>query len=116
MQERFIVGRDRLADIPVADESVSQRHAEVTLLPGGRLLIVDCQSLNGTFLIRDGEARRIEQETLVSTDEVRLGTAVLSVADLYHSVMQRACASIDLPPPAEDESTAREQRYDLQEG
>jgi predicted component of type VI protein secretion system len=78
----FIIGRDRGADIPIADSSVSRKHAQVELLDGGRLFLTDCQSSNGTFLLRAGEAVRISQETVSMGDQVRFGDVVMAVSDL----------------------------------
>src|SRR5678809_1541964 len=52
---RFTIGRDRGCDIPIADDSVSRLHAEITLLDGGRVFLTDCHSSNSTFVMRDGK-------------------------------------------------------------
>jgi len=84
----FIIGRDRAADIPVADQSVSRRHAELVLMDGGRMFLTDCQSSNGTWLLRKGQAVRITQETLHTGDQVRFGDVTIAVSDLV-DVAQR---------------------------
>jgi len=76
------IGRDRGADIPIADTSVSRRHAQVELLDGGRLFLTDCQSSNGTFVVRSGQAVRISQETVAAGEQVRFGDVVMAVSDL----------------------------------
>ena len=78
----FIIGRDRGADIPIADSSVSRRHAQVEFLAGGELFVTDCQLGNGTFILRSGQAVRISQETVSSGDQVRFGDVVMAVSDL----------------------------------
>jgi pSer/pThr/pTyr-binding forkhead associated (FHA) protein len=81
-KSRFTIGRDRNADVPIADPSVSRLHAEATLLDGDRVYLTDCNSSNGTFVIREGAARAVRQETLRAGDDVQFGSVVLSVADL----------------------------------
>jgi hypothetical protein len=41
-RHKFSIGRERSCDIPVADDSVSARHAELTFLGDGKLLLTDC--------------------------------------------------------------------------
>ena len=51
-EQRFTIGRDRGCDIPIADESVSRLHAQLTFTEGQQIFLTDCQSSNGTFLFR----------------------------------------------------------------
>jgi pSer/pThr/pTyr-binding forkhead associated (FHA) protein len=81
-KSRFTIGRDRNADVPIADPSVSRLHAEATLLDGDRVFLTDCNSSNGTFVIRNGAATPVRQETLRSGDDVQFGSVILAVADL----------------------------------
>ncbi len=81
-QTKFTVGRDKGADIPIADDSVSRLHAELTLVDGGTLFVTDCRSSNGTFLVRNGASRQIQQDTFLPTDQVKFGSVTLSVADI----------------------------------
>jgi len=66
--EKTTVGRSPDCDIFLDDVTVSRRHAEITD-QGGRFVIEDLGSLNGTFLNR----HRIEQAPLSDDDEVQIG-------------------------------------------
>ncbi|MBI4523796.1 MAG: FHA domain-containing protein [Deltaproteobacteria bacterium] len=35
MTKKFTIGRDKNCDIPIADDSVSRLHAEITIVDGG---------------------------------------------------------------------------------
>jgi hypothetical protein len=93
---RFTIGRERSCDIPIADESVSRLHAELTILEGGKLFLTDCHSSNGTALLRDGQARKISQEFVLPSDRVQFGDVILPMSDLVDSVRGR----VKQPPPA----------------
>jgi pSer/pThr/pTyr-binding forkhead associated (FHA) protein len=66
--ERTSVGRSPDCDIFLDDVTVSRRHA-VIADDGGRFVIEDLGSLNGTFLNR----HRIERAPLSDDDEVQIG-------------------------------------------
>ncbi len=65
---RTTVGRSPDCDIFLDDVTVSRRHAVITE-EGGRFVIEDLGSLNGTFLNR----HRIERTPLSDDDEVQIG-------------------------------------------
>lgn len=90
---RFSIGRERTCDIPIADESVSRLHAELTVLENGKLFLTDCHSSNGTALLRDGAPRLISQEIVQLTDRVQFGNVVLSMADIVDSLRGRIVPS-----------------------
>jgi predicted component of type VI protein secretion system len=92
----FTIGRDPSADIPVADGSVSRIHAEVTLLDGERIFVTDCNSSNGTYLVRNGAETRITQEKLGPGDWIKFGAVALSVADVVAAVRRKMGP---VPPP-----------------
>ena len=108
MRRKFTLGRDRNCDIPLADDSVSSRHAELEFLQDGKLLLTDCRSTNGTFLLgTGGEARRISQSLVSPLDQVRLGGVTLALRDLIEAL--RLKAAIPVPgalgvPPGEPEA------------
>ncbi len=55
MGERtFTIGRDPSCDVPVADESVSRIHAQISFTSEDLIFITDRRSSNGTFVIRGG--------------------------------------------------------------
>jgi pSer/pThr/pTyr-binding forkhead associated (FHA) protein len=84
--ERITIGRDQACDIAVADDSVSRRHAELTMISPDKLLLVDCQSSNGTAVLEDGRPRPIRQAFVTLADRVQFGSVVLSVAELVEAV------------------------------
>ena len=89
-QSSFTIGRDASADIPIADNSVSRIHAEVTVVDGGRLFLTDRQSSNGTFVIRSGAARQVQQEKLLDSDTVQFGEVTIAVRDLLTAIRRKA--------------------------
>lgn len=88
---KFTIGRDARCDVPLADESVSARHAELSVPAPGTLLLTDCKSTNGTFLIgADGRARKIRQALVSPADRVRFGAVTLGIRDLLEA-FSRQC-------------------------
>ena len=71
----IVVGRQRDCDIVVENETVSKRHARLSLDGGGKILVEDLGSGNGTW--RD--KRRIARESLSNGDQIRFGTAGYNV-------------------------------------
>ena len=67
-REQTTVGRSPDCDIFLDDVTVSRRHAVINER-GGRFVIEDLGSLNGTFLNR----HRIEQSPLSDDDELQIG-------------------------------------------
>lgn len=95
----FTIGRDRAADIPIADTSVSRRHAELAMIDAHRAFLTDCQSSNGTWLLRQGQAVRIQRETVHAGDQIRFGDVTIAVSDLF-DVAQRVQRRGSEPAPA----------------
>lgn len=65
---RTMIGRQRDADIVLDDVTVSRRHAEL-VHQNGRTILVDGDSLNGTYVNR----RPVEQVELADGDEIWIG-------------------------------------------
>jgi FHA domain len=63
------VGRHPESDIFLDDITVSRRHAEFTRDAGGKVVVRDLGSLNGTYVNRE----RIEEQVLSPGDEVQIG-------------------------------------------
>ncbi|MEZ5351871.1 MAG: FHA domain-containing protein [Bryobacteraceae bacterium] len=112
MSKTFTIGRDPSADIPIADASVSRIHAEAVLDDGGQVFLTDCNSSNGTFILRDGKEQRVSQERLLATDQIKFGGVSLPVTALIAAIRRKdprpepapmpsadSPASIDKPPP-----------------
>jgi hypothetical protein len=68
----YLIGR-RAGDIPLTDEKVSARHAEIKLLGPEAYLVIDLASTNGTFL----NGVRIERVPIGHDDQVRVGDSFL---------------------------------------
>jgi pSer/pThr/pTyr-binding forkhead associated (FHA) protein len=62
-------GRHPDSDIFLDDVTVSRRHAEFRRVDGGKFLVRDVGSLNGTYVNRE----RIDEATLSGGDEVQIG-------------------------------------------
>ena len=71
----FILGRGK-ADIVLADEKVSSRHAELKLFGPGHYYLCDLASTNGTFL----NGVRVDRRRFSHEDEVRVGDTVIRVS------------------------------------
>jgi len=68
----YLIGR-RAGDIPLSDDKVSGRHAEVKLLGPEAFLVIDLASTNGTFL----NGVRVERVKIGHDDEIRVGDSFL---------------------------------------
>jgi hypothetical protein len=110
-KRRFTIGRDRTCDIPIADNSVSGKHAELTYLPDGKLLLTDCKSTNGTFLLQPhGREQRIRQELVSPMDRIKLGTVAIPVRDILEALRlkyPRFDAAVQPPAPRDQEPWAQ---------
>lgn len=71
-----VLGRERGSDLVVRDPRVSRRHAELRPLAGGRFLLRDLDSTNGTWVGGD----RVAEAVLVAGAELRLGDVRLALA------------------------------------
>jgi len=73
-QDRFLIGRSDNCDLPIADSSVSGRHAEISRTDGD-IKIRDVGSANGIYL--NGE--RVEEAELFDGDVLRLGQTSIRI-------------------------------------
>ncbi len=96
---KYTIGRDKNCDVPIADDSVSRLHAELTVSDGGRLFLTDCQSSNGTSVIREGKPQRIQRGIIFSRDHVQFGDVVISVKDLLDAIRRKYPDVGDQPSP-----------------
>ena len=101
-RRKFTIGRDRACDIPLADDSVSGHHAELEFLEDGKLLLTDCRSTNGTFLLgTNGQAQRMTQSLVSPLDQVRFGGVTLGMRELLEAL--RLKSDVPNPSPVEAE-------------
>src|SRR6478672_12082764 len=73
-QDEMIVGRDPAADISVADQSISRKHARI-VRAAGKVQLTDLGSSNGTF-VNDKRVNANETVTLAKEDMVKLGNSI----------------------------------------
>src|SRR5262245_31837490 len=73
---RLTIGREKDNDIYVADDRVSRRHAVIERDSGGRIVLRDLNSRNGTFV--DG-VRLAEPRVLAGGEQLRFGPEHLRV-------------------------------------
>lgn len=85
-EKKFSVGRGRECDIVFADDSVSRHHAEITFLENGKLLLTDCKSRNGTFLVQAGKEKSVRQVLISPMDTVQFGDVKIKVKELLESI------------------------------
>lgn len=69
----YKIGRSPKSDIVLTDPSVSREHAELSETGDGRFMLIDSNSSYGTFIMREGEWRKIKQATIQADEPVMLG-------------------------------------------
>lgn len=84
----FSIGRGQDADIPLDDETVSRRHAEVTLTSDGKYYFADCNSSGGSYLLKDAAWVPLQQSFVEKTDQLQLGHYQLSVQELAMKIQE----------------------------
>ena len=73
-RDEMIIGRDPAADICLADEGISRKHAQITRR-GGEVLLADLGSANGTYL--NDQRVTATGLPLAKEDMLRIGTSIL---------------------------------------
>ncbi|MFZ5757564.1 MAG: FHA domain-containing protein [Pseudomonadota bacterium] len=97
---KVVIGRANNCDIQLPANHVSRQHAEVQLV-GGRLLVKDLNSSNGTYINR----KKVSDGELKNGDEVRFDTFSFEVAGpAGNTTAQKPAAA-----PAEDDGEERTQ-------
>ncbi|HUY27147.1 MAG TPA: FHA domain-containing protein [Candidatus Binataceae bacterium] len=89
-ERRFSIGRANDCDIPIADDSVSRRHAEIALLDGDRLMVRDLGSQNGTRFLRQGREFPVREEVVFLSDLLRFGDVTVAARDLIDLLKSRS--------------------------
>ena len=74
-QDEMIIGRDHSAEISLADEGISRRHAKVAR-KGGVVLLTDLGSANGTYL-NERRMAPAHPVALAKEDMLRAGNSIL---------------------------------------
>lgn len=88
----FVIGRNRLVcnltlDSPLVPNMASRKHAHIVCAGDGEVKIIDCDSLNGTWV----NGTRVSHRTLQQNDVLVIGNPAQSPPDF--------CFSVSLPPP-----------------
>ncbi len=83
---KYTIGREKTCAIPIADDSVSRLHAEISLSDMGQIVLTDLRSSNGTTIVRRGVSITVRTEILQPTDEVRFGDVTLSARVLIETI------------------------------
>lgn len=81
-EKKFKIGKARNCDIIFDDETVSRIHAELTVLQDGKIFLTDCNSKNGTYLVKKDNLKKIHQEIISLTDVIQFGKIRISAKKL----------------------------------
>ena len=73
-QDEMTIGRDPSADLSVADQSISRKHARLNR-ESGKIRLTDLGSSNGTF-VNDKKVSANESVILAKEDMVKLGNSI----------------------------------------
>ena len=100
---KITIGRSTDCDLVLADISVSRLHAELELIENGRLLLTDCHSSQGTFLIRAGHEEKVKQQTVSKHDLLRFGKITIPVSEILAAthLYEQDAPVIELEKPAQ---------------
>ncbi|EIC21163.1 FHA domain-containing protein [Thiorhodovibrio frisius] len=101
------IGRDPRCEIALNHHTVSSQHAELSFLGDGKLLLTDCRSRNGTFLIAaNGQRQRLHQALVSPMDQVDFGEARLRVREILEAWrLKSPAAASKTEAPSEPEPT-----------
>jgi uncharacterized membrane protein YhaH (DUF805 family) len=81
-KRKITIGRSTECDLVLADMSVSRLHAELELLENNRLLLTDCHSSQGTFVIRGSHEEQVKQQTVSTHDLLKFGHIKIPVSEI----------------------------------
>lgn len=107
MPRRFTIGRDRACDVPIADDSVSRRHAEVWLGDDGAVMISDTGSSNGSSVLRGTQRISLGQDKLLPGDQVRFGAVILEAQEIMAAIEARNPGALKAAPVNSKSSLVR---------
>jgi two-component system cell cycle response regulator len=74
-QDEMTIGRDPAADISVADQGISRKHASLRREPGRKIRLTELGSSNGTF-VNDKRVAPNESVLLAKEDMIKLGNSI----------------------------------------
>ena len=97
------IGRGVRNEVRLLDTEVSRQHAQVARIDGGRYVVVDRGSSNGTFL----NGRPVKSASLADGDRVTIGRSVMLFAQVVGDESRYAESVIDLVGRPETHDPAR---------
>jgi FHA domain len=106
----FVIGRQGSgADIQVPPHFtfVSRLHARISAFPGGRYLLEDLNSSNGTFVLANGMWEQVSRADVDATTPILLADYQTSIAELLRGIpalMQRQAPAPAAPAPRKEPS------------
>ena len=96
----FTIGRNPACHIVLADDRVSKKHAEITFLEGGKIQLTDANTVNGTYILKGEEFKKLTKPTFISpTDTVMFGPCEMTVKDLLENLRLIAGPDLEKSPP-----------------
>ncbi len=98
-EPKYTIGRDKTCNVPIADDSVSRLHAEISLSDRGQIVLTDLRSANGTRILRGGAWIEVRTEILQPADEIRFGDVTLSARDLQETIERRIPGALSVARP-----------------
>jgi DNA-binding NarL/FixJ family response regulator len=104
-----VLGRDAGADIRIASDDVSRRHAKIVVARGALINVLDLGSTNGTFV----NGSRVDLRTLQRGDAIALADARLLVADADTAKRVLALGSAEVAPPASPSLDLTDRQVDI---
>ena len=112
----YQVGRSSAADIQISDSSVSRIHAELIVTRDGSYYLTDCGSGGGSFIARDGEWARVQQQYIGATDNILLGRYQTTVQQLVSMLKDRQGNSVEQTPAPVDSLPTGPVRRNIETG
>ena len=98
----FTIGRSPDCDIVLADETVSRRHADLSITLSGDVVLTDRRSTQGTQILERGAWRPLARQVVSRDATVRFGDVTMAVAELLDAIRE-------VRPPARAGSDAARQ-------
>jgi pSer/pThr/pTyr-binding forkhead associated (FHA) protein len=113
------IGRGQGCDLVLTHESISRRHAELTIDASGLISIRDLNSSGGTCVLRGGKEIPVTTRTQLNrTDRLLLGDYEISIEDLLSLIEETGQAvkpeigMRSIPPESPDRPKTRMVRCD----
>ncbi len=81
--EVISIGRSSVNDVCMgdSDETISRRHAELVIGNSGDILLTDCNSTCGTYVLVGSNWEAVSQQLVGYSDELRLGNNTVMTVD-----------------------------------